>query len=240
MASKIFKISGIVIDKRDRGDKDVIYTVLTPQDMKVEVLAKHAKKVPSRHNSGLELFNGVSCQLYQGRILPVVNQSKQTFGFPHVVSDYRKLQQGFVILVLLKMLIAMHQPIHNVYHLLYKSLTLLDTVDNEQNNVIAIMFRIKLLYMTGLFRSSSQCQECNSPFSSQVYFAQYRYLCSNCCFRPDFIFEVATNDALVYLSKNTFETVLTSEYAFNGSHIENTLYQFMQLQIPQKYHALKW
>lgn len=241
MTAKIFKLQGLVIDKRDRGEKDIIFTILTVQDTKVDVLAKHAKKVPSRHNSGLELFNGVDCQLYHGRFLPVVNQSRQTLCFPHVVTEYAKLKSAYTMMSLIKNLLAPQQTQPHLFELLHSGLTLLDHCYPEDREIITLAFKLKLLTMLGILRVSETCDQCGKKFSELVNFCQYRLLCSDCSFRPEITFEESINQYLCRLNTHGFEQIVQEELPRQRAQIlHSVLNDFTLLQYPFQRYQVIW
>lgn len=211
MTRKIYKIEGLVIDKRDRGEKDIIFTILTPDEGKMDVLAKHAKKVPSRHNSGLELFNGVQCQLYEGRFLPVVTQSRQLYAFPFFIGNYERLMTAYKIIGLLKSMVAPEQSILPLYDFVLKTLHLLNN-DKTDIAVLFSIFQIKLLRMLGFFHVSPVCEQCGCHLKKTVHYFQNRYLCSSCARQEELHFSQRVNEILQDCCTEKMETLLNRNY----------------------------
>lgn len=235
MTRKIYKIEGIVVDKRDRGEKDIIFTVLTSEEGKIDILAKYAKKVPSRHNSGLELFNGVQCQLYQGRMLPLVTQSKQIFSFPNLIESYENIHAGFVILQYLKSFTAPHQHIHQLYALICKSLQEINDMAVKNLNVLTLAFELKFLRMLGIFHTTSVCEYCHKPFKNIIYLHQGHYSCAACTLEKKIGFSCSTRNSLIFMNDYALEDILKKH--FPKSHIiaiEKILSHFLALSFPDQ------
>jgi DNA repair protein RecO (recombination protein O) len=233
---KIYKIEGIVVDKRERGEKDIIFTILTPEEGKIDVLAKYAKKVPSRHNSGLELFNGVQCQLYEGRFLPIVTQSKQIFSFPNLVLSYDKIHTGFIILQYTKYFTVSHQHIHQLYEFIYTTLQTINNADHRSLQWLTLFFEIKFLRMLGFFHTTTVCESCHQPFQTMIYLAKGQYRCPACAQEKNLIFSVASNASLILMSNHTLEDILQQRFPQNHiSAIEKILSHFRTLAFPDQW-----
>jgi DNA repair protein RecO (recombination protein O) len=232
---KIYKIEGVVVDKRERGEKDIIFTILTPEEGKVDVLAKYAKKVPSRHNSGLELFNGVQCQLYQGRILPLVTQSKQIFGFPALLQSYEKIHAGFIILQYIKYFTAAHQHIHQLYALICKILQEINTAEIPSLGLLTLAFEIKFLRMLGVFHTTTACEYCHQPFQTTIYLSKGQYRCPTCAQEQKLAFSASSNTSLILMSDHAMEDILQKHFPQSHiSSIEKVLSHFLFLSFPDQ------
>mgnify|MGYP002627198224 CR=1 FL=1 len=78
MASKTYKMRGLVLKKTKLGEKDLIVSMLDESGMLVQGVAKGARKPGGSFAARLELFSEVDVLMAQGRSLDVVCEARLT------------------------------------------------------------------------------------------------------------------------------------------------------------------
>lgn len=77
MRLKSFKAKGFVLKRINIGEADRLVTLLTPDQGKIQVLAKGVRRTKSRRAPHLELFNFVNVVLHQGTQWPIVTEATE-------------------------------------------------------------------------------------------------------------------------------------------------------------------
>ncbi|MCB0115895.1 MAG: recombination protein O N-terminal domain-containing protein, partial [Caldilineaceae bacterium] len=65
--SRVNRMQGVVLRRRDQGEADRVLTVFTPDQGKRDLIAKGIRKTTSRKAGHLELFTHVSMLVAQAR-----------------------------------------------------------------------------------------------------------------------------------------------------------------------------
>jgi DNA repair protein RecO len=226
---KIFQVEGIVLGKFDRSERDTVFSLLTKERGRMLVLAKYAKKVPSRHNAGLDLFNVVRCQLYDGRFLPVVTQVQQIRAFDGLFSSLTRLELAYKFAILLDALLQRGQESEEAYALTLEYLDRLATDDEHGARVGFVGATFRLLGMAGSLQWSPVCQQCGVSFHETVCCLSSRFLCGSCGSSP----QACTLPATCYrfLHHAAFSSDFTS--ATISQNELATLSSFLHLQVAE-------
>lgn len=182
MASKqkIFQVEGLVLSKFERSERDMVFSLLTRERGRILVLAKYAKKVPSRHNAGLELFNVVRCQLYEGRYLPVVTQVQQVESFDGILASVERIEYAYKLCLLVDTLLQREQGGEESYSLSTDCLRGIARSDASQARSLIVATGIRLLSLIGTLHWSEECQQCDSTLMDKVYCLEGKLLCAPC------------------------------------------------------------
>lgn len=177
---KIFQVEGLVLSKFERSERDMVFSLLTRERGRILVLAKYAKKVPSRHNAGLELFNVVRCQLYEGRYLPVVTQVQQVESFDGILSSVERIEYAYKLCLLVDTLLQREQGGEESYALSTESLRSIACSDGNQARSIVVGTGIRLLSLIGNLHWSEECQQCDIALTEKIYCLEGKLLCAPC------------------------------------------------------------
>jgi DNA repair protein RecO (recombination protein O) len=73
-----FRTPALILKRRDFGEADRMLTILTPDDGKLDVLAKGARKLTSRKTGHVELFTRADLLVSRGRDFGQVTQAEMT------------------------------------------------------------------------------------------------------------------------------------------------------------------
>jgi DNA repair protein RecO (recombination protein O) len=82
----VYSTQAIVLRRDDYGEADRLVTLLTPQQGKLRVLAKGARKITSRKAGHIELFTRTQLLLAKGRTFDLITQAE-------LIEPYRALRE---------------------------------------------------------------------------------------------------------------------------------------------------
>src|SRR5688500_3489617 len=93
----IYKITGVILRRRNYGEADRILSIFSPDRGKVEAIAKGARKMKSKLGGHLELFSEIALMLAKGRNLDVVTGARLQKHFSKIAEDLDRLQVAYLI-----------------------------------------------------------------------------------------------------------------------------------------------
>jgi len=79
-----YRTHSVVLKRRDHADADRLLTVFTPNDGKIELLAKGARKTSSRKAGHLELFSHSSLLVAKSRTWDIITEATTVESFRHI------------------------------------------------------------------------------------------------------------------------------------------------------------
>ena len=79
-----YRTHTVVLKRRDHADADRLLTVFTPNDGKIELLAKGVRKTSSRKAGHLELFSHSSLLVAKSRSWDIINEATTVESFRHI------------------------------------------------------------------------------------------------------------------------------------------------------------
>jgi len=96
---------GIILTRVDYGEADRIVTYITPDNGKLHLMAKGARKIKSRLAGGIELFSLSDISFAPGRKeLGTLVSARLREHYPSITHDIERVQQGYALLKLLNRL----------------------------------------------------------------------------------------------------------------------------------------
>jgi DNA repair protein RecO len=108
-------VEGIVINKRNYKEKDLLITLLTRNDGKIIALAKGATSIRSSRLSSLQLGNIIKAQIYSNINFSWISETQTISPFLHSQISLVQLNLLFYFLELINALVAENQQINGVY-----------------------------------------------------------------------------------------------------------------------------
>lgn len=152
--SRVYKVEGIVLKRKNVGEVDRILTVFTKEYGKVRVIAKGIRRITSRRAGHVEVFSRVRLMLHRNRSLDIVTEAQ-------VQDEYKQLREYLVLVngayflcELVDRLLPEKQESQNVYVLLRQALVALDT--NQYHDIVGLceQFALTLLHTLGFLPSN--------------------------------------------------------------------------------------
>jgi DNA repair protein RecO (recombination protein O) len=123
---KAYKVEGIVLTRKNRGEADKIVTLFTKQFGKKKVLAKGVRRITSRRAPHLELFSHVFLMLHPSRVYDIVSEANTLQGFVAIRKKLERIGFVYIALELVDKLTAEGQESQVIYEKLLQFLALLN------------------------------------------------------------------------------------------------------------------
>lgn len=167
--ARSYRLTALVLHRRDYGEADRLVTVLTPDRGKVVLLAKGARKVPSRKAGHLELFTHVRLQVAHARTWPIITQAETLQGFRHIREDLRRTAHAYYVAELLLRFATEGQGDASLFDLAVETFQHLDRSGNLL--LVSRWFEAQLLRHMGFQPQLYVCAVCGDalPASGPVY-----------------------------------------------------------------------
>lgn len=182
-----YKYTGIILNKRDVGETDRIYTIYTLEGGKVRSLAKGVRKAQAKLAASLENITLADITIIRARGLGKITGSIVENNFSALKGDYKALLEIFATLNIFDKLVDFENPDPEVFQLLKEYLETVNfCVENqfaEKNVLLRMGFLTKLLDVLGYTLRVDVCAACGNQLSQEaLYFdsAQGGVLCQNC------------------------------------------------------------
>jgi DNA repair protein RecO (recombination protein O) len=157
------KTEAIVLRSLRYGEADRILHVYTPQRGRVSAIAKGVRRTRSRFGGRLEPFFRLQLDLHEGRgELLTVTGAQTVEAYPRLRSDARALDAAARACDAVGRLFETGEPHPNVFNLLCRRLSLLDTgaAGAGSGRSDALAFRLKLMLAAGLAPQLGACAGC--------------------------------------------------------------------------------
>jgi len=142
-----FKAEAIVVKRVNLGEADRLVTVFSKDRGKLTLMAKGIRRLTSRKKGHLELFNHVQLQVAKGKNLDLITEAATINNFAKLRLNLNRVRIAYLFLELVDKLTAENQEHEEVYALLCKTLSKLNS-DTASNNLIAD-FETQLLTRLG-------------------------------------------------------------------------------------------
>jgi DNA repair protein RecO (recombination protein O) len=157
------KTEAIVLRSLRYGEADRILHLYTPQRGRVSAIAKGVRRARSRFGGRLEPFFRLQLDLHEGRgELLTVTGAQTVEAHPRLRCDARALDAAARACDAVGRLFETGEPHPNVFNLLCRRLSLLDTgvAGAGSGRSDALAFRLKLLLAAGLAPHLGACAGC--------------------------------------------------------------------------------
>ena len=156
-----FSTPAIMLRRIDFGDYDFIITFFTLNSGKIPVIAKSARKSIKRFSGILELFYALDIVLGTGRGkgLPVLQEASLRQPFYRIRENITKTAYASYWAELINEWMENHVKNIKLYHLFQYVLYELD-LGRMPEEVLSILFQIKLISMSGFYPNLRKCSIC--------------------------------------------------------------------------------
>ena len=145
---KQLQSKAIVLSRTDYGEADRIITVLTPEQGKLSLMARGARRVRSKLAGGIELFSVVDVSYIQGRgQIATLISARLVHYYSNIVKDIDRVQLGYELIKVLHRATE-DQPEPEYFELLQTAFKALDT-STIGIDVIRAWFQSQLLRFSG-------------------------------------------------------------------------------------------
>jgi DNA repair protein RecO (recombination protein O) len=152
----------IVLRRVEYGDFDLVVTLFTPDQGKIAVIAKSAKKSVKRFPGILELFANLEVVISRGRRkggLAMLQEASLNSAFFHIRESILKTAYASYWSELLNLWLEEGQAQPALYRLLVYALGELDA-QRTAPEVLSLMFQLRLLALAGFRPNLEHCSLC--------------------------------------------------------------------------------
>jgi DNA repair protein RecO (recombination protein O) len=206
----INKTDAIVLSKRDFRETSVIANFYTRDFGKMTGLLKGLRTEPAKFASSVEPFSYNEIVFYQKRnsALHLVSQCDLKEDFYNLKKDLPKLSLCSLIMELVSEIMPPEDKNESVFDLILDTLKEIDSNNNPYK--VTLLFKIKILALSGFKPHFDSCVSCGSKINGESKFSLSLggLLCLK-CFKKDTgarqIFR-GTIATVIYIQKNDFKT----------------------------------
>jgi DNA repair protein RecO (recombination protein O) len=162
-----FSSPAILIRRLDYGDYDLIITFLTQQQGKLTVIAKSAKRSTKRFAGVLELFSllDIVVSRKRGKGLPVLTEASLSQPLGNIRGDINKTAYASYWAELVNVSLEDEKPQTSIFQLLTYVLMAMDA-SQMPDEVLSILFQMRLLTLSGLCPNLTFCCTCHSDMGN--------------------------------------------------------------------------
>lgn len=182
-----YRYTGIILNKRDVGETDRIYTIYTLEGGKVRSLAKGVRKPHAKLAASLENITLGDVTIIKSRGLGKITGCIVENNFSVLKRDCDALMETFSGLNIFDKLVDYENPDKKVFLLLRSYLEAVDfcaqTEDGEKQALVRLGFVVKLLDALGYAIEVNSCVSCGEALSEKLLCFSSQHggaLCEKC------------------------------------------------------------
>ncbi|MEI6510652.1 MAG: DNA repair protein RecO [Candidatus Uhrbacteria bacterium] len=187
----LYNTTGIVLSRRDRGEADRWYSVLTREHGKIELLARGGHKMLAKLTPHLEMPAVIDFHVVNGRQFNTVAGTDRRVAFPGLYADVSRLLLVRNALYLVDIATRQEEADPTLYAIVLAWLAAIDaapSVSSDRAGFLLAGFALKLLAAIGYRPEVSRCLDCKTT----IVAGQYRWhalkggvVCSPCVTRDN-------------------------------------------------------
>lgn len=162
----IQNLTGIVLRRREFGEKDLILTLLNDQGERVEAVVKGANLPQSRRRAHLELMNLVKGTTYQGTHHLYLQNVQTKNSFTHMKENLSLVLRLSIFLEILDRGLMEKDSQVEIYELLEETL---HSLNKEPHPFLTEAALIKLAHLLGFLPSFKQCNACHLNLEEEAH-----------------------------------------------------------------------
>jgi len=180
----IVRCEGIVLRTHPFGDTSLIVSAYTREHGLLKLVAKGARRTPSRFGFALEPLSQSSFVLYHkpDRDLHLLSQADTLEPTGSRLADLTRLAHAQAALELIDRLVWGEEPHAELYDLLVRTLEAVVAAPEAALPAITIAFELQVAGLLGYRPRLDACAQCASPLSHELLFSPARggMLCDRC------------------------------------------------------------
>jgi len=165
---RLYRVSAIVLRRRDQGEADRLLTVLTRDRGKLTLLAKGVRRTASRKAGHIEPFTYVELLIAKGKSLDLVTQAETVEAHRRLREDLWRSSLAYYVAELTDAFIQDEDPHELLFDLVLETL---GRLDRSENLPLAIRYcELHLLALAGYQPQLFRCVQCNELLKPEVNF----------------------------------------------------------------------
>ncbi len=165
---RLYRVSAIVLKRRDQGEADRLLTVLTRDRGKLTLLAKGVRRQASRKAGHIEPFTLVDLLVAKGRSFHLVTQAETIEAHRTLREDLWRSAWAYYVAELTDAFTQEEDPQELLFDLVAETLARLDR--GAEPALCVRYFELHLLSLVGYQPQLFRCVECNALLQPEVNF----------------------------------------------------------------------
>ena len=175
----IIKTKGLIISESKMGDFDKMVTILTPSG-KIGCAAKGARRPKSLLMAGTQFFCFGEYLIFKGNNSYNINSCDTIEIFYNLRTDLDKLNYAVQFCKIVDSVTDENQNTYKILQLLLNTLYVISETDKDLE-LVASVFRIRLLCLLGFMPKVKNCVNCNNEDDIAFFsIADNGFKCKNC------------------------------------------------------------
>lgn len=182
-----YKYTGIILDKKDVGETDRIYTIYTLESGKIRVLAKSVRKANAKLAGFLENFNLAEIFIAKSQGMGKITGSLVINNFSEIKNNLENVRAVFNSIGLLSKMIKDESGDRKIFKLLHEYLETMNEIAKEnnqdKNEIISLGFSFKFFEELGYKIEVENCAFCQEKIKEGNNFfdpQQGGVVCNKC------------------------------------------------------------
>ena len=187
----IVKDQIIILKEVEYKDYHKIIHGFSRNNGKINFIARNARKTRNKNISPLKLFSYVDVILYNGKGLPILNNSEIINNFYKINDDYNKYVYACYIAELLNNIVV-EEPNEKIFEMVLKFFTLIEEYKDISNIVTG--FELKLISILGFRPQLSFCVSCHKKSYNSFSINEGGLICADCEKNDDYLTKINDSD----------------------------------------------
>lgn len=157
-----YKYQGIILNKKDIGEVDRIYTIYTLEGGKIRVLGKGVRKPNAKLAGNLESVTQAEIFVAKSKGLGKITGSITVNNFPNIKTNLDLINKVFYVFKILNKIISEEEKDEKIFDLLVKYLAVMDNVSDDENkaDILTLGLLFKILDEMGYRLEVEKCVHC--------------------------------------------------------------------------------
>jgi DNA repair protein RecO (recombination protein O) len=239
-----YQTTAIIVKKTRLGEADHILTMYTPDEGKIQAVAKGVRRPKSKMAGHLELLTHIQVTLARGRNLDIVTGCQTIDSFLVLKNDLLLTSCGLYVTELANQFTPEHVPDETIFRLLLETLReLCQTVNRE---LLLRHFEMHLLDESGYRPQLRECVSCHLPLEPVVNSfsaSSGGTLCPVCGHRQPFAYGISVNalKVLRFIQDNSSTVVTRLKIDSRLSHeLENITRGYLKYLLEKDVKSAAW
>jgi DNA repair protein RecO (recombination protein O) len=165
---RLYRVSALVLKRREMGEADRLLTVLTRDRGKLTLLAKGVRKPASRKAGHLEPFTHVELLVARGKNLDLVTQAETLEAHRNLREDLWRSSWAYYVVELADAFIQDEDPHELLFDLVLATLGRLDR--GQEATLVVRYCELHLLSFAGYQPQLFHCVQCGQPLKPETNF----------------------------------------------------------------------
>lgn len=179
------KTRAIILKSVDQGEADKVFTVLTRDFGKLNLIGKAVRKMASKLRFGLSRFALLYIEFVPGKINPIIIETAVLKDFSGIKTDFKKMQVGFYICRLLDKFLKENDKDENIWNLAAWAFSKLNNLESSPKILGKFLryFELRLVKFLGHMPELYYCVGCGNKIKEEhnlFCMASGGLICLNC------------------------------------------------------------